>query len=559
MYERYFGLSDTPFRLTPDPRYLFLSRRHADALAHLKLGLTESSGFVCITGDVGTGKTTLLRHFLAGLTEDVSTAYVFNPALTSLELLQTINGEFGLPAASTSKTELIQALNTRLLAQHEAGRRSMVVIDEAQALDLEVLEQLRLLSNLETTTEKLLRIILVGQPQLRSLLLHPDLVQLNQRITLRWHVGPLERHETAAYVAHRLTVAGADTNRPIFTRRALARVHRHTGGVPRLINMIAHRTLLAAYAAGTPRAGVRAVAQAMHELSTVPLPVPARPIRSRRRVAAARVAGGGLGAAGLVGGRYQWTRPAPSAAVTAAVAAPAPVPVAAAPEPLDPVSVAPAAPPPDPAAVLRALDSGTSARHAVGTVLDAWEADPLAPDENVSSATFAQVAAAHGLEHVLLKANASMLRLLDVPAVLELHVPGGGPRFVALTGVDDADYHLRAGESVVVVSDDFLAEFWYGQAHVLWRDTQRLGPDALGTGMKGERVERLQRLLAAAGSYDGPLSGDFDPRTVLAVESFQRSHFLLPDGLVGPITRLALHGSAGPDARPSLVRPEPRP
>jgi general secretion pathway protein A len=548
MYERYFGLSDTPFRLTPDPRYLFLSRRHADALAHLKLGLTESSGFVCITGDVGTGKTTLLRHFLAGLAEDVSTAYVFNPALTSLELLQTINGEFGLPAASTSKTELIQALNAHLLAQHEGGRRSMVVIDEAQALDLEVLEQLRLLSNLETTTEKLLRIILVGQPQLRSLLLHPDLVQLNQRITLRWHVGPLAKHETAAYVAHRLAVAGADPNRPIFTRRALVRVHRHTGGVPRLINMIAHRTLLAAYATGKPRAGVRAVAQAMHELSSVPLPVAARPTRSRRRVAAALAAGVGLGAAGLVGGRYLWTRPTPSPAV----AAPAPALVAPAP-------VAPAAPPPDPTAVVRAQDSGTSARHAVDAVLAAWEAGPLAADEDVASATFAQVAARHGLEHVLLKANASMLRLLDVPAVLELHVPGGGPRFVALTSVDDADYQLRVGESAVAVSDDFLAKFWYGQAHVLWRDTQRLGPDALGTGTAGERVERLQRLLAAAGSYDGPFTGDFDPRTVMAVESFQRSHFLTPDGLVGPITRLALHSSAGPDARPSLVRPEPRP
>ena len=187
MYERFFGLADAPFRLTPDPRFLFLSRKHADALAHLRLGLSESSGFVCITGDVGTGKTTVLRHFLTELAPEASVAYVINPTLSPVELLQTINLEFGLPAPSTSRKTLIDDLNRHLLAQREAGRRAVVVVDEAQALSVEVLEHLRLLSNLETTTEKLLRIVLVGQPQLRTLLAHPELAQLNQRITLRWH------------------------------------------------------------------------------------------------------------------------------------------------------------------------------------------------------------------------------------------------------------------------------------------------------------------------------------------------------------------------------------
>src|SRR2546428_3777702 len=248
MYERFFGLVDTPFRLTPDPRYLFLSPKHAEALAHLKLGLRESSGFVCITGDVGTGKTTLLRAFLGGLTPEISTAYIFNPALSALELLQTINTEFGLPAATTSRKELTSSLNQHLLAQREAGRQAVVVIDEAQALGIEVLEQLRLLSNLETTTEKLLRIVLVGQPQLRTLLLHPGLVQLNQRITLRWHIGPLGKAETAAYVQHRIAVASRGQIRDLFTRPAMRLVHRLSGGLPRLINMVAHRALLAAFA-----------------------------------------------------------------------------------------------------------------------------------------------------------------------------------------------------------------------------------------------------------------------------------------------------------------------
>src|SRR5689334_20007917 len=243
MYERFFGLADAPFRLTPDPRYLFLSKKHAEALAHLKLGLRESTGFVCITGDVGTGKTTLLRSFLRELGPEIATAYVFNPPLTALELLKTIDGELGLHIATRSRKRLVDALNAHLLAERQAGRRAIVVIDEAQALPIDVLEQLRLLSNLETPTEKLLRIVLVGQPQLRALLLHPELVQLNQRITLRWHMGPLSPRETAAYIEHRLTVAAGGTPPRVFTRAAVRRIHRISGGVPRLINMVAHRSM----------------------------------------------------------------------------------------------------------------------------------------------------------------------------------------------------------------------------------------------------------------------------------------------------------------------------
>src|SRR3989454_4396743 len=287
MYERFFGLYDAPFRLTPDPSYLFLSRKHADALAHLRLGLRESSGFVCITGDVGTGKTTLLRVFLGGLTPEISTAYIFNPALSALELLQTINTEFGLPAATTSRKELTSSLNQHLLAQREAGRQAVVVIDEAQALGIEVLEQLRLLSNLETTTEKLLRIVLVGQPQLRTLLLHPELVQLNQRITLRWHIGPLSAAETAAYVHHRLAVASRQQSGRVFSRMALRRIHRVSGGVPRLINMISHRAMLAAFVADKRVVTLGFVRQACREIETVPLP---RAVTSSGRAAGAGAA-----------------------------------------------------------------------------------------------------------------------------------------------------------------------------------------------------------------------------------------------------------------------------
>jgi len=538
MYERFFGLSDLPFRLTPDPRYLFLSSRHADALAHLKLGLTESSGFVCITGDVGTGKTTLLRHFLAGLASDVHTAYVFNPALTALELLQTINAEFRLPATSDSKTALISALNAHLLAEHAAGRRSVVVVDEAQALDLAVLEQLRLLSNLETTTEKLLRIVLVGQPQLRDLLQHPDLTQLNQRITLRWHIGPLTAAETAAYVRHRVAVAAGTSGRQLFTRRALGRIHRLSGGVPRLINMIAHRALIAAFAAERPRVGSRTVALVHRELSAVPLPKQRRsgwPVRIAASLAALCLAV----AIGFVARERIGRAPA----ITTPMAPPPVVPT--------PPTIPPA-PPAD--AMLAALDAGDGQRFAFAAIARAWATDPPAADVAVAPNAYGELAAERGLQHATLEANTSMLRLLDVPAILELHFPGGvGLRPAALVGAaDGGSWQLDVAGERVDVDDAFLDRHWFGHAHVFWRDDARLGRTPIVRWSSGARVERLQRALADAGAFDGPASGTFDDATEDAVRGFQRAHFLEPDGLVGPLTKLALT-TATTDRRPSLA------
>src|SRR5579862_1623049 len=221
MYEHFFGLEDEPFRLTPDPRYLFLSPKHAEALAHLRLGLSESSGFVCITGDVGTGKTTLLRAFLAELGPNITAAYTVLPPVSAFELLCRIGRAFGLPASAPTQGDLVDELHTYLLEQHKAGRISVIILDEAQALSIELLEQLRLLLNLETETQKLLRIILVGQPQLRNLLLDPELAQLNQRITLRWHLGPLSYRETVGYVDHRIAVASGNRGSHLFSGPAL--------------------------------------------------------------------------------------------------------------------------------------------------------------------------------------------------------------------------------------------------------------------------------------------------------------------------------------------------
>jgi general secretion pathway protein A len=266
MYEAFYRLSGPPFRLTPDPRFLFLSAHHHEALGHLLFGIREGTGFIAVTGEIGTGKTTLLRALLRELDPNTIVAYIFNPVLSDLELLQSINSEFGLAATSASKKDLIDELNRFLMAKKVAGARVVVIVDEAQNLAPMVLEQLRLLSNLETETEKLLQIVLVGQPELRAILGRPDLAQLNQRITVRWHLEPLDRKETTEYVRHRLRIAGGTPATTLFTRGAHRLLYRYSGGVPRLINIVAHRGLLTGFTKEQRTIGTATVRQAIREL-----------------------------------------------------------------------------------------------------------------------------------------------------------------------------------------------------------------------------------------------------------------------------------------------------
>src|SRR3984885_2691723 len=248
MYLSFFGIAEKPFAITPDPRYLYLSARHADALAHLVYGIDEAGGFIQLTGEVGTGKTTTIRSLLARAPKNAEIALILNPRLSPGEFLLALCEELGLGADDSSLVntkELVDLLNRYLLRAHAQGRRVVLIVDEAQNLDPEVLEQIRLLTNLETETQKLLQIILIGQPELRRLLAREDLRQIAQRVTGRYHLDPLTRSETAAYVRHRLRVAGSTTD--IFTRAALREIFRISGGVPRVINILCDRAMLGAY------------------------------------------------------------------------------------------------------------------------------------------------------------------------------------------------------------------------------------------------------------------------------------------------------------------------
>ncbi len=265
MYEEFYGFQASPFNITPDPRFLFLSRRHREALDHLLYGLQERKGFIQITGEVGAGKTTLCRALLEQLGPSYKTALVLNPFLTCEQLLWLILVELGLAPDSQDRMSNLQVLNEYLLEQLSESNDVVLLIDEAQDLDAELLEQVRLLSNLETDQRKLLQIVLIGQPELRDLLDRRDLRQLRQRITVRYHIGPLSMAETGAYIQHRLHIAGANS-RPSFARGALRKIHRYSGGVPRLINAVCDKTLLCGYVMGSDQLNARHVRRAIREL-----------------------------------------------------------------------------------------------------------------------------------------------------------------------------------------------------------------------------------------------------------------------------------------------------
>ena len=258
MYLSLFGLKQEPFSIAPDPRYLFMSERHREALAHLLYGVRGGGGFVLLTGEIGAGKTTVCRCFLEQIPKRCNVAYIFNPKLTVEELLRSICDEFHIPAqhpgpGTASVKDYVDALNAFLLKTHAVGQNNVLIIDEAQNLSADVLEQLRLLTNLETSERKLLQIILIGQPELRTMLARPELEQLAQRVTARYHLEALSARETVQYVRHRLAIAGMNRPTP-FDRDALQRVYELSRGVPRRINLLCDRALLGTYADGKPRA-----------------------------------------------------------------------------------------------------------------------------------------------------------------------------------------------------------------------------------------------------------------------------------------------------------------
>lgn len=551
MYTAYYGFREKPFALTPDPKYLFLSATHREVLGHLVYGIEQGEGFMAISGEVGTGKTTLCRTLLDRLTASCEIAFLFNPMLSPVELIQAINGELGISRFGESRPELLDILNTFLLAKHDEGRRVLVIIDEAQNLPIETLEQLRLLSNLESRTSKLLQIVLIGQPELDELLATRELRQLRQRISVWWGLGPLHRSETGEYVEHRLRIAsGAD--RPIFTRAALALVHRYSRGVPRVINVLCDRCLLAGYGDQSAQIGpgiVRRVAREIRlDRSPAWLPSPAV------LTAALGIFVAAVASAVLLRGDPQPPDPRrlPAPPVVAA-RPPVPVPAAAFPE----APPTPEVPPLRDAEALDELltlqDPATTHTATLAALLRAWGLE----EDDARASTFRDLLTQLEGRGLRTRSLTSIreLRELDVPAIVRL-VDAQGVAHSALVRAlsnDSADLEAVVPGQVVRLPIGELEQRWERPGYAIWSDPARL-PAHLILGSSGPPVVWLQEVLADLGHYDGVQHGRFDEPTREAVEDFQHALGLSEDGNVGPITQVRLYQALPEYRTPTLAR-----
>jgi general secretion pathway protein A len=546
MYTSFFGLGEKPFAITPDPRYLFMSERHAEALAHLLYGINEAGGFIQLTGEVGTGKTTVVRSLLERMPGHADVAVILNPQLTPVEFVLTICEELGIfmrDDDTSSIKDLVDLLNRRLLEAHAKGRRVVVIVDEAQNLTPETLEQVRLLTNLETASQKLLQIILIGQPELREVLARVELRQLAQRITGRYHLDPLSRAETAAYVSHRLKVAGSASG-DIFSPAALREVHRLTNGIPRIINVICDRALLGAFTQEQHRIGPSLVRDAASEVYGRSFTPPwTRLLIGASAVVAA--IGLGLGVWQLLpdrGGdddKIVATTAQPEAVATPVAIAP----LASAPQ----ADASPAVQ--DIETVLREQPGRTNTDTAFAQLFGLWGAAFDAAKGRPCGQAQQQ-----GLECVYQQGSWGQLRTLNRPAILTLIDDSGNAHQVVIAGLNSDTAQVRLPEATRDISIASLSRLWYGDYLILWRP-QVATPRALSAGMQGAGVRWLRDSLNSAHgrSKEGSSSDYYDEELVRMVEDFQRQHRLNVDGIAGVQTQIVLDTLNNTGGAPLLI------
>jgi len=536
MYTKFFGLNEKPFRITPDPRYLFMSERHSEGLAHLVYGVKDSSGFIQLTGEVGTGKTTLVRTLLARIPKGVGIALILNPQLSSVEFLATICEELGiaLPQNRNSSKALVDTLNRHLLASHAAGKRTILLVDEAQNLSTDVLEQIRLLTNLETAKQKLLQIILIAQPELREKLSQSNLRQLAQRVTGRYHLEPLSKDETERYIEHRLKVAGGLGN--IFDDRAKKEVFKFSKGVPRLINVICDRALLGAYSREVRKVSPQIVLKAAEEIS------------GKKRLQDGRgwllPAIGALTVAVIVAGVWSITK---SSSLPAADTVSFPLSDTAATGNFSAASTADAQRSLD--LLLRNSTSLTTTTVAMTNLLALWN---IKFDKSIPSACTQAEAA--GLSCLSQRGSWGLLRQLDKPAMITLTDSEGHPHRAVMTAISDHAAELLVGADRMTVSVDEIANLWYGQYLLIWQPPNG-DPSALKVGARGPKVVWLRQSLAAL-DPSSPLtvsdSDTFDSDLEKQLMKFQLRNRLEADGFAGQQTQIIINSRLGLDDRPSL-------
>jgi len=590
LYMRFFGLKQQPFSLAPDPRYLYMSKRHREALAHLLYGVGGGGGFVLLSGEIGAGKTTVCRCFLEQIPKRCNVAYIFNPKLTVMELLKTVCDEFHIPIPSAAEVPAptvktyVDALNGFLLETHAVGQNNVLIIDEAQMLSADVLEQLRLLTNLETNERKLLQIVLIGQPELRTMLDRPDLEQLAQRVIARFHLNALSAKETEHYIRHRLSVAGMTRAVP-FDHKALQRIHEITRGVPRRINLLCDRVMLGAYAHGRHSIDVAMIEKADREVfgrSTA-----AEPDHKRfgSSVGIGVVVAAGLALAALVGFALYggWRQMGAPTSLAAVGPASAPATAASATRVTPPAATPPAASatprgagasasspgaapsaraaPTDGAAPTPATDAaraiptgpldavalrsrlqtfGVDEKTAWRELLPMWGIDGYSGDPCTAAARRQVRCARFG-------ATLPMVKSLARPGLVWLRDDTGRSTTALLVGLNEKRATLRAGDETLAVQTAALAKVWRGDFATAWR----LPPgyaSVVTEGASGPLVDRLATQIASFAGEPAPAPGQtMDAEMLAKVTKFQTAHGLPADGKAGPTTFMQLNRVTGID------------
>jgi general secretion pathway protein A len=549
MYLEHFNLSQRPFSITPNPLFLYMSQCHREALAHLIYGLGEGGGFVQLTGEVGTGKTSLCRCLLEQVPDNVDLAVVFNPKVTAFELIASVCDELGVkyPESDASIKKLTDVLNQYLLEAHAKSRRTVLIIDEAQNLSADVLEQVRLLTNLETSTEKLLQIILIGQPELRTLLQRDDMRQLAQRVTARYRLEPLTREETGAYIEHRLHICGA--TKPIFKKSAVDRIYRLSGGIPRLINVLCDRALLGAYTEGKLQIDRKIIRQAANEVLADELRQSSPGFSPRWAVIGPFVLI--LLSAALY---IWWQRPEFDNLLDQATAQPPPEMPASDLSANTPSLQVSAAPSPSAAPELTIPNPPDTQTGSLETVL-------LTADESWSLAAWTQLFARWsvnlpaavapeycvfandlGLYCLAEKGSWGLLRQYNRPAIMELVTGDGRSVPVVLQHLEDRAAHMLIGNESLRLDIGDVDRFWLGEFTLLLRLPPN-GHYLLTAGDRNPDVVWLRQMLEAAQQVKLPSDDPqfFDFPLQRQVMDFQRRHGLTPDGVVGKQTLIQLN------------------
>ncbi len=560
MYQRFFGLTQEPFSIAPDPRYLFMSERHREALAHLLYGVSGGGGFVLLSGEIGAGKTTVCRCFMEQIPKRCNVAYIFNPKLTATELLSSVCDEFGVPyprvgtRISTVK-DFLDPLNEFLLKTHSVGQNNVLIIDEAQNLSAEVLEQLRLLTNLETNERKLLQIILIGQPQLRSMLAQPELEQLAQRVIARFHLEALSPQETQEYIGHRLSVAGLQGAMP-FDALAIRQIHELARGVPRRINLLCDRALLGAYATGKHTVDRSMIKKAATEVfGPGRITAPSANSRSHALVLAVGLVAGaeliglglwrngnidtsGSGLPTLVAGTQGQRSVAPSSVPSAVIGTPA------------------IALPPELPSDLSPSELKSSFKALTHDEKDAWRDLAVKWQLTVDSSDPCQAAQRQQVQCFRSNTNLAVIRQLDRPGILTLHdADDDTRRYALLTGLTRQSAALQIDGITRNVSLQALSTLWRGEFSTLWRVpvgyTGAISDSGAGP-FANQLAIRLDGLSGAGSTVE---AGARELTLSARVSGFQRSQRLKSDGIAGPTTFMQLNRSTGVDEPRLLSEP----